>query len=797
MKQTLQDLLAARTRPQPAQNKDFTDPKTYLAFCEEQFDKSQSTDGNAADAYRVLVWWGVAGQGQSEILREFFHRIKTRGREHGCDPAVSIVDFNGPGYRGPVGGLLTLRPDLQGHGISFETFDTAFVRLYELQRPGRDLHEAHHALAERGGTSIILALAETVAGEIPGDGFLFRYGREMLTPPMRSRWHSDEIEQKANEIVATPSPERLVRRLPGYFGSDLRRSMQRVAIAFDHYHSLRARGMAIVTQIDRWLRSLINPSPGALILIFGRNEFDCRKDDSFFRSTTLVQKPTYGLRPEHARDYPEHKGLTGDEICARIVDGVDGVPLHLALAARLYHDLVADGRAPAVEDFGRTPPDPVDRFIDHLSDSGRSNLRIASYPDAIDEALSVGLVDQFPGHVSNADRAQRAGRSFMFGSVGAYTMHPIIREEPQQRERERSNVLYSRVHRFLFNYYRQQAGRHRIARQLGRADDRVLVAAGRHLARSEPAYLPIWLLDHDRSGQTQPFDDGDRWRALPEVFEIAASADRDIYSDEHQLWLNHHQVHVLQMAGCCKDAVNRYEKAPVAHESISGDPQSEQALERATIVHALAGVYRQLDPDDARSETHHGRALELYEAVPQGFDQRRVDVGFSLGLLRDAAGEATAARCLYNDAKRRNAALHGDGGAAYAMFLTQLGQPHRTYGRYDGALAELAEARALLSGASASDDGVGIVLLETGGCLAATADESGAAAAFDQAVAALEPYAGDEQANTAHARHRRDRSRIDAARAQIARAVSTLDAAMNSKHVDTRGACRPRGGGLT
>ncbi|MDZ7752625.1 MAG: tetratricopeptide repeat protein [Gammaproteobacteria bacterium] len=797
MKQTFQDLMAPRTRPQPAQNKDFTDRKTYLAFCEEQFDKPQTTDGNVADAYRVLVLWGVAGQGKSEILWEFFHRIKTRGKENGRDPAVGIVDFNGPEYRDPVGALLKLRSDLKGQGISFETFDTAFVRLYELQHPGRDLHEAYDALDEHGGTSIILELVEYVAGDVPGAGFLFNYGRKMLTPLMRNRWLSNEIKQKANEIVATPSPERLVQRLPEYFGSDLRRSMQRddvsrVAIAFDHYQALGASGGAVVTQTDRWLRSLIKASPGALILIFGRNKLDWCKDDSFFKPTTLIQKPTYGLHPEDARRYLEYKGLTDDAICTRIVDGAHGVPLHLALAARLYHDLVADGRAPAVEDFGRTPMELVDQFIDHLSDSERSNLRIASYPDAIDESLYFGLVHQFPGHVSNADWAQLTGQSFMFRSSGFYTMHPTIRDELQLRECERSNMLYSRVHRFLFDYYRQQAGRHGIARQLGSADDRAFVAAARHLARSEPAYFPTWLLDHDRKGQTQLFGDGDRWRALLQVFEIAASAGRDIYSDEDRLWLGHHQAHVLQMAGCFEDAAALYENALEAHESIVSDPSPEQALERATIVHALGDVYRQLDPDDSRSETCYRRALGTYDAVPQGFEQRRVDVEFSLGLLRDAAGDATAAKRLYDDAKRRNAALHGDGGAPYAMFLTQLGQAHRTYGRNEDALAEFAQARAILSGDGTPDDGVGIVLLEIAECRAATGNESGAAASFDQAVAALEAHAGDEHANTAHARHRqarfwlRDRSRLDAARAQIERAVSTLEATMGSQHEWTR-----------
>lgn len=797
MKQTFQDLMAARTRLQPAQNKDFTDREPYLAFCEEQFDTPQSTDGNAADAYRVLVWWGMGGQGKSEILWEFFHRIKTRGKENGHDPAVGIVDFNGSEYRDPVGALLKLRSDLKGQGISFETFDTAFVRLYELQHPGRDLHEAYDVLAEHGGTSIILELVETVAGEIPGGDFLFKYGREMLTPHMRNRWLSDEIKEKANEIVATPSPERLVQRLPEYFGSDLRRSMQRddaprVAIAFDHYHALRTSGMAVVTQTDRWLRSLIKASPGALILIFGRNELDWFRVDPFFKPTALIQRETFGLRPEDARRYLELKGLTDDAICTRIVDEAYGVPMSLALAARLFHDLVADGRAPAVEDFGCTPPELVDKFIDHLSDSERCNLRIASYPEAIDEALFLDLVDQFPGHVSNANWVQLTGQSFMFGSGGFYTTHPTLRDELQLRERERSNVFYSRVHRFLFDYYRHRAGRHGVVRQLGSADDRALVAAARHLARSEPAHFPTWLLDHDRKGQTQLFGDGDRWHALLQVFEIAASAGRGIYSDEHRLWLNHHQAHVLQMMGCFEDAAALYENALEAHESMSGDPPPEQALERATIVHALADVYRQLDPDDARSETYYRRALELYDVVPQDFEQRRVDVRFSLGLLRDAAGEATAAQRLYDDAKRRNAALHGGDGAPYAKFLTQLGQAHRTYGRYEDALAEFAEARAILSGEGMPDDGVGIVLLEIAECRAATGDESGAAASFDQAVATLEAHAGAEHANTAHARHRqarfwlRDRSRREAARAQIERAVSDLEATMGSQHEWTR-----------
>lgn len=799
MKQTFQDLMAARTRPQPAQNKDFTDRTTYLAFCEEQFDKPQSTGGNAADAYRVLVWWGVAGQGKSEILWEFFHRIKTRGKQNGRNPAVGIVDFNGPEYRDPVGALLKLRSDLRGQGIAFETFDTAFVRLYELQHPGRDLHEAYDALDEHGGTSIILEFVETVAGEIRGGGFLFKYGREMLTPALRNRWLSDEIKQIANEIDATPSPERLVQRMPEYFGSDLRRSMQRddvprIVIAFDHYHALRGGGMAVVTHIDRWLRSLIKASPGALIMIVGRNELDWCKHDDFFQPTILMQNPTEGLPPEDARGYLELKGLTDDAICTRIVDVAYGVPMHLALAARLFHDFLAEGRAPAVEDFGRTPLELVERFLDHLSESERCNLRIASYPEAIDEALFLDLVEEFPGHVSNADWAQLTGQSFMFGSGGVYTMHPAIREELQRIECERSSVWYSRVHRFLFENYRQQAGRHGIARELGSADDRALIAAARHLAKSDPAYFSDWLFDHDTEGQTQLFGDGDRWRALLEVFEIAAATGQGIYSDRHWWELKFHRAHVLQMSGCFEDAVTLYEQALKEHESMSGELLPEELLNRATIVHALGDVYRQLDPKDSRAKEHYELAHDLYEAAPQGFEQRQIDIRFSLGLLRDAAGEVAAAQRFYDETKRRNAALHSENGAPYAMFLTQLGQAHRTYGRYEDALVELAEALTILSGEGMPDDGIGIVLVEMGECRAAIGDESGAAASFDHAVAALEAHAGGEHANTAHARHRqarfwlRDPTRREVARAQIEQAVSILEDSMGSHHEWTRGA---------
>lgn len=795
MKQTSGDSTAA----EPIRNMDFTDRDEYMAICEQAFDKLRSADGEPPDTYRVIVWWGVGGQGNTEILWEFVHRIRAR-RKNGNRNAVGIVDFKEPPYHDPVKALLKLRSDLSGQGdISFETFDTAYVQMFKLEHPGRDPHEAHDTLAEYGGASGVLEFVETMAGEVPLGAVLFKYGKEMLAPRVHDWWQSDDVKPLANEIQATTSPSRLKERLPRYFGFDLRRSMltespPRIVMVFDHHHALTTSGTAVATQADRWLRTLIQASPGALTMIFGRNPLGWSDDDPFWQPPVLVQHPTGGFPPEDARDYLACKGVTDDAICTRIVEGAHGVPMHLAQAARQYRDIVKDGRAPTVDDFGRTPAEAFDKFIDHLSESGRSNLRIASYPKAIDEALFLDLVDEFPGHVSGADWAQLTGESLMHGTAtGLYTMHPATRDELQFRERERSNVFFARVHRFLFDHYRIEAGRADVVRELGAADDRALVAAAGHLARSEPQHFPAWLLDHDRTGQTQLFSDGDRWLALLQVFEIAAAADSSVYSDEDRLWLGHHHAHVLQMTGCFDEARALFEKALESHEAIFADPSPQQVLERATIVHALADVHRQLDAvDTVRSEAHYRRALDLYNVVPEGFEQRRVDVKFSLGLLRDAAGDAAGANALYDNAKRMNVALHTADLAPYAKFLTQLGEAHRTYGRYGDALTNLEEARSILEGDEMPDDGVGIVLLEIANCQAHIGEKAAAEASYTRAISLIEEHAGSEHANYAHALHRqacfwlRDSRRREAAHAQIERAVLTLKETVGDKHEWTR-----------
>ena len=141
----------------------------------------------APDAYRVLVFYGVGGEGKTALAR---HLLGMLEKEYAGRAGWAAVNFEDAAMRRPAEGLLSIRLQLRRTaGLAFPAFDTAFAHWFGKTYPGADIRQRHPELfrteSELAGDAYGVGLdvlkdmegilADTL-GEVPGLGLLWKYG---------------------------------------------------------------------------------------------------------------------------------------------------------------------------------------------------------------------------------------------------------------------------------------------------------------------------------------------------------------------------------------------------------------------------------------------------------------------------------------------------------------------------------------------------------------------------------------------------------------------------------------------
>ncbi|MCW2305143.1 hypothetical protein M2324_003559 [Rhodovulum sulfidophilum] len=96
---------------------------------------------------------------------------------------------------------------------------------------------------------------------------------------------------------------------------------------------------------DVWLQTLVRETPGALILIFGRDKLRWVEIDNRWEDV-LDQHLLGELSDEDADRFLAQVPIPEEDIRARLVGAAEGLPHYLDLAVTLYEDR-PDVRAPA------------------------------------------------------------------------------------------------------------------------------------------------------------------------------------------------------------------------------------------------------------------------------------------------------------------------------------------------------------------------------------------------------------------------------------------------------------------
>lgn len=555
----------------------FTDREKPIALFEKAF-----AEGQERDDHRVICWHGVGGQGKSSLHDEIRRRIASNP-----DVALAGLDFDVPRHRRIEDAMLKLRGDLAGRGMSFPTFDLAFARHFALERPGENIREVHPQLYRRGESQIVDDMldwseagvdmaVEGISLAVPGLNLLYKYGAR-LTGRLSDWWASRKVKEKLAGLDQLSTSE-LAERLPQYLGFDIWRAREeigcpRIVITVDTHEKLgqgELRG-------DGWLQILVRETPGALILIFGRDKVRWAELDTRWEGV-LDQHLLGELSDEDADHFLAQVPIPEEEIRARIVGSAEGLPHYLDLAVSFYEDIRNEGEMPKPEDFGTTPVEVRDRFLDHLPSEERRELILASYPESLSERLFLDLAGAFLGGAGSVNWTRLARRSFINeGPDGRLVMHALMREALQDQDRSERKELFEQIHQFLLDRYEVRAGVLNAKSVTSDAE----VAFGKavyHASRISFYQAKRWLQEH-----VGPFKQAASWFIIKSTITMVMKN-----GDEHPMqrcYMLEMLVPALEGLNMIEEAITAYTEIAETRETLIGPSSGAAAFGRLAILH--------------------------------------------------------------------------------------------------------------------------------------------------------------------------------------------------------------------
>lgn len=483
--------------PQRSASEVFTDREDARARFSRALDEAQPVD-----AYRVLVWYGVGGQGKTALQAEF-GRMIDRARGHWVNVknrrlASALIDLENPANRNPAQALLSLRLQLAEHGaLRFPAFDLAFARYFSLDQPGKDIRAVHPELFRHGSEILgdVLTVASDVANVIPGYGLLAKYGSKLAARGAESLY--GWWNRRGRSILAgldEMSVDQLAGALPKYLGHDLCEAMAapdgpRVVIRFDTHEALwRDRGLKDgpgALLVDDWLRRLVQDTPGAVVVVTGRDRLRWDEIDRGW-AEVFEQHLLGGLSDEDADAFLVKVGVDNPDIRARMIaaargdDGEGCLPYYLDLERETHDALVVAGVAPVPDQFGGDRAEILARFLAHLDPETERRLRLASYPETLDPASLATLSTQFLKEADNEGWKRLLDRAFVERPAeGPPTLHALTRATLQESERTEHWERFRDIH--LWFWQEAEGGMSRPDQPVTADDERLFLTAISHM----------------------------------------------------------------------------------------------------------------------------------------------------------------------------------------------------------------------------------------------------------------------------------------------------------------------------
>lgn len=615
----------------------FTDRDDYLRTFKEALERPQSPDD-----YRVLVYYGVGGQGKTALCHEL---RKVLGASEDQRYGWAHINFDTPRYRISDEALISIRLQLRKTaGLRFPAFDTAFSRYFALAYPGADIRAKHPELF-RGGNEVIENIADLggTAMELTGLGLIYKYGTRI------SGWFWDWFQRRGRVVLDgldELEPYELLEALPKYLGADVYDALagehpdettpakQRFVVLFDTYEALwRDRGLKSgpgALRVDAWVRRLVEEMPGVLFVIFGRDrlKWDELGDDW---AAALAQHMLGGLSEEDAQAFLKAIPIPEEPVRQAIIAGARGLPFYLDLQVDQYEELKNKGQTPSAEDFGGEESEIIARFLDHLDREDQAALKLLAHARVFDEPLCRHLSERFLGGPATVDFAHLTGRSFIERNPeGQFLMHALMRDYLVAGTQREEPELARQIHVCLFAWY-DRLIQVDSPRDISSIHELALTEAGYHLSEFDPARLPSWCDE-----RSSVFYEAGRYALLEPLFQIALATSERISGPEHpdtSTSLNNLAV-LYSAQGRYAEAEPHYQRALTLCEKALGPehPETAQRVNNLAVLYNCQGRYDEAESlliralnirEHTLGPEHTDTALSLNSLAGLYLDQKR------------------------------------------------------------------------------------------------------------------------------------------------------------------------------
>jgi tetratricopeptide (TPR) repeat protein len=455
----------------PAANREFTNREPAI----EAF--HQARKNLPVDCHRILGFHGVGGQGKTALRRYLRDQLTANQLDN---HRFGVLDFHVEDYSNAARGLLQLRRSLHTSGsISTPIFDVAITIYWKLAYPGENLTHALSDLLE-DSDGIIGDLYQSVRDAFGvAENVPFGVGQIVKIINAAHRWFTKRGAEKACKALQELrglEADQVGFRLPWFLGLDLKAHREKhpehgAPILFiDTYEALWSdhpdkTGISSI-ETDAWVRELVASSPGVLFVFCGRERlsWDRRFPDDDWDELLADQHLLGGLAEPDADWFLRQIPIDDPDVRRAIIEGASSGddphtppgargahPFYLDLAVDTWLDLCATGETPTPENFGRTHPEVLARFLRHRDSTEVEVLKVLAGPTAFDYPLFTELIKRFQISYPLTRFEELCTLSIIErGADKRFRLHALMRThllealDPQLREELRA---------FLFDWY--------------------------------------------------------------------------------------------------------------------------------------------------------------------------------------------------------------------------------------------------------------------------------------------------------------------------------------------------------
>lgn len=563
----------------------------------------------APDEYRLLTFYGVGGQGKSELFR-YFQNLKTDqddltfnawAKKRGPLPEYHIapLSFHILENRNPGEALIKLRGALAEAKIDFFHFDLAFSYYLKAASPNLDMKKRYPELF-RGDYALFHSAADIVGVFVPAVTVLNALSKQTLQlRPRQLRWYQKTGKALENELKPLDQQE-LLDKLTIYFGHDLKAALAkphtpRLVIMLDTYEALwegkpQQTGLG-AQEVDGWIRDLVSACPGVLFVFFGRDylKWDTfskpRKSRNYTAMLADSQHLLGGLSEADADLFLKNAGVWQAPIRQAIIASSAGLPFYLDLQLETYNEIIEEGGKPSPSDFGGHEEEVITRFLRHLNDHQENALYVLAQARRFDALLFESLKEKFLSG-SPVSFVQLTRHSFIREDQqqpGQFVMHQLMREHLVEYLKREELDRYREVQQALFEYYDDIATVKNF-KIITFFQEAALIEALYHKEKFNPKEISDWL-----SERVKPFSEADRYHLLVSLYEALGAVEKLYLGDRHPDYANTLQIlaDLLNNIGDSKAAELNSRQAVEITKQAFGEKSIEYAYQLSKLAQLL------------------------------------------------------------------------------------------------------------------------------------------------------------------------------------------------------------------